>query len=99
MPWGAVAGAVIAGIGSSMNQKSANKANMDQSREGGIQARKTAAFEDDRAYFREQQRRAESKRSLDMNYKQFSTLKDIAPNYVEKAGLDAVGTKPQPGSY
>ena len=82
-----------------MNAKTQAKSDLASTREAGTQDRKTSAFDDDRAYFREQQKRAEARRSLDTNYKQFSTLREIAPNYQEGVGLDAVPMKPLPGSY
>lgn len=91
-----IAGAILGGIGKSMSNKTQAKNDLESTKAAGHEDRKTAAFQDDREYFRRQQERTEKRRSLDSSYNQFSTVREFAPNYKPGTGLDAMGNKPMP---
>lgn len=99
LSWGQLFTAVLGGVAAS----SERRAQRDDTREGaeaaGRENRRTASFENDLEYFRNQQLRHERGRSLDTNYNQFSTVRNFAPNFKPGTGLDAMPTKPKPGDY
>lgn len=86
--------AILGGIAGSGDHDDQMDLIREQAEEGGKQERRTLEFEDQLAYFRSQQRRHETSRALDSAYRQFSTVRDFAPNYVRGTGLDALPPYP-----
>jgi hypothetical protein len=97
--WSNIFQAVLGGIASKEEAKDAERMTKEATREAGSQNRLTAEFTNDLEYFRDMQRRHETKRALDGSYNQFSTVRNWAPNFVQGPGLDALPEKPDPEDY
>lgn len=97
--WGNIFSAVLGGISSGMSQRSSERATREATEQAGKEDRRTAAFTDQMEYFRMMQMRKEKQRSLDSNYRQFSTVRNFKPNFVAGSGLDAMPDYPDPEDF
>lgn len=94
-------GAAIAGIASYASSRSANKnASKNASkelREGGIEARRTSAFDRDLDYYYEQLDKSNKRKALDSAYHPFSKFASFAPSGYKDPALPTVPSKPNAG--
>jgi hypothetical protein len=94
--FGNIFSAVLGGISSSSQRRSAERATREATEAAGKEDRQTIGYQKGLDYFYEQKRRHEMAKNFGV-YNQFSTVRQFKPNYVAGPGLDAMPSMPVTG--